>query len=438
MQPEFPHTSLGGLPLAWYNLAADLPAAASALLHAETRLPLSAADLAPLFPAALIAQEFSRARWIEIPQPVREVLAGWRPTPLVRARRLERALGTPARIYFKNESVSPPGSHKLNTAVAQAYYAAQGGATRLVTETGAGQWGCSLALAGVMFGLACKIFMVRWSHQMRPYRAAMMRVWNAQVIPSPSPETRAGREVLAATPDSCGSLGIAISEAMETAAGDPPSAYAMGSVLNHVLLHQTVIGLEAKEQLEHLGERADVVVGCVGGGSNFAGLAFPFLAERLAGRPTRFIAAEPAACPTLSRGTYGYDYGGAALGGPLLRMHSLGRDFAPPPILAGGLRYHGMAPLVSQAAEMGLVEPRAYPQQASFAAARQFASTEGTIPALETAYAIRAVIDEADRCRRTGEPECLLFCLSGHGLCELGSYSEILDGAVAELEAGCE
>lgn len=421
------------LPAAWYNLAADLPPGPP-LLNPLTRRPIAAEDLLPIFPRALVEQEWSRDRWIDIPNEVRDNLALWRPTPLSRAVRLERALRTPARIYFKQENQSPPGSHKANTAVAQAHYARQEGVRRLVTETGAGQWGCSLALACALMGMECQVFMVNLSYRQRPYRATMMRLWGARVVASPSEETEAGRAARAADPDSPGSLGIAISESIETARDDPDAKYAMGSVLNHVVLHQSVIGLEAQRQLELAGERPGVVIGCIGGGSNFAGLAFPFMPAKLRGEPIRFVAAEPKACPTLTRGRYCYDHGDTAGMTPLVKMHTLGHELVPPRIHAGGLRYHGVAPLVSQALELGLIEPIALGQLEAFESARLLAATEGIIPAIESSYAVAAAVREAHRCREKGEAECIVACLSGHGLCELPSYEAFLAGQVEDLE----
>jgi tryptophan synthase beta chain len=423
------------LPTAWYNLAADLPKECPPPLHPGTHQPVTPADLAAIFPPALIEQEMTRERWIEIPSEVREVLAHWRPTPLVRAHRLERALKTPARIYFKDESVSPPGSHKPNTAVAQVWYNKQAGVTRLVTETGAGQWGTSLAFACSLLGAECKVYMVRCSYEQKPYRRSMMHVWGATVLPSPTRETQAGRSVLEKDPDCPGSLGIAISEAVEEAASREDSNYALGSVLNHVMLHQTVIGLEAEAQMKQVDDYPDVVIGCVGGGSNFAGLAFPFMRRRITeGRETRFVAAEPRACPSMSRGKYRYDYGDTTKLTPLVKMHTLGHGFIPAGIHAGGLRYHGMAPLVSLAAELGLVEAAALYQNPVFEAARLFAATEGIIPAPESAHAVRAAIDEALRCRQTGREECILFNLSGHGICDLASYERHLSGELEDFE----
>jgi tryptophan synthase beta chain len=423
------------LPTAWYNLAPDLPHPVPPMLHPLTQKPLEAADLERLFVRTLVQQELSGQRWVEIPDEVREKLALWRPTPLVRAEGLERALKTPARIYFKDESQSPPGSHKLNTAVPQVYYGQKEGVQRLTTETGAGQWGCSLAFACSLFGLECTVFMVRLSYERRPYRRVMMRLWGGRVVASPSQETEAGRQVLAADPDNPGSLGIAISEAVEMATHQPDTKYALGSVLNSVMLHQTIIGLEAEKQFQLVGDWPDVVIGCAGGGSNFAGLAFPFLRHALQGQAIRFLAAESAACPTMTRGQYRYDYADASQLTPLLKMFTLGHTFVPGGIQAGGLRYHGMAPMVSLAAHLGLVESVAYDQRECFEAARLFANTEGIIPALESAYAIRAAIVEALRCRETSQPKCIVLSLSGHGLCDLGSYDDYLSGRVEAL--GC-
>jgi tryptophan synthase beta chain len=385
--------------------------------------------LAPLFPMELIRQEVSADPLIEIPDPIRDAYRIYRPTPLVRALNLEAALDTPARIYFKNEGVSPAGSHKPNTALAQAYYNKVEGVTRLVTETGAGQWGSALAFAGSLFGLETKVFMVRVSYEQKPYRRSFIESFGATVIPSPSSETNAGRAVLAEDPDSTGSLGIAISEAIEEAGGREDTKYSLGSVLNHVLLHQTVIGQEAIAQMEMAGDRPDVVIGCAGGGSNFAGIAFPFLRDRLQGRTsTRFLAVEPASCPSLTQGEYRYDFGDTAGTTPLLKMHTLGNDFRPAPIHAGGLRYHGMAPLISHLYELGFLEAKAYPQNACFEAAVQFARTEGLIPAPESSHAIRAAIDEALDAREAGEERVILFNLSGHGHFDMAAYDDYLSG----------
>ncbi len=422
------------IPTAWYNLQADLPEPLPPVLHPVTKEPVKPEDLAPIFPMELIEQEMSQERWIEIPEEVREILAIWRPTPLVRARNFEKALKTPARIYFKDESQSPPGSHKPNTAVAQAYYNKKAGISRLTTETGAGQWGSALSFACKQFGLECKVYMVRVSYDQKPYRRSMMQIWGGQVVPSPSQETEAGRKVLAEDPDSPGSLGIAISEAVEAAVTRDDTKYSLGSVLNHVLLHQTVIGLEAEKQFEQVGDFPNVVIGCCGGGSNFAGLSFPFLAHKLKGKDIRFIAAEPYACPTLSRGEYRYDYGDTTKLTPLVKMYTLGHSFVPPGIHAGGLRYHGMAPLVSLPIKLGLIEPAAFHQTECFDAARLFAETQGIIPAPESSHAIRAVIREAERCREENKEECIVFCLSGHGLCDLAAYDKYLAGELSDYE----
>ena len=382
----------------------------------------------------LIKQEVSQERYIDIPHPVLEALQLWRPTPLLRAARLEKALGTTAKIYYKYEGVSPPGSHKPNTAVAQAFYNKAAGTRRLTTETGAGQWGSALAFATKLFELECMVYMVRISYEQKPYRKSMMHVWGAEVIPSPSDRTEAGRRIRAESPDSTGSLGIAISEAVEDAAGREDTKYSLGSVLNHVLMHQTIIGEEALLQMERANAMPDIVVGCVGGGSNFSGLAFPFLKDRLQGRSkTRFVAVEPAACPSITRGKYTYDFGDTGEMTPLVKMHTLGHRFIPDGIHAGGLRYHGMAPLVSALADNGFIEAIAYPQRTVFDAAVQFARTEGTIPAPETAHAIRAVIDEAVKARDRGESPVILFNLSGHGLLDLAAYDSYFAGTMSDV-----
>ena len=427
------------VPEHWYNITADLPNPPSPPLHPATHEPIGPEALAPLFPPALIAQEVSQEREIPIPEEVRAIYQQWRPSPLVRAASWERELDTSAHIYFKNESVSPAGSHKPNTAIAQAYYNREAGIRRLATETGAGQWGSALALACNYFGIECQVYMVRVSYEQKPYRRSMMRLWGAQVVPSPSDQTEAGRTVRAADPDSSGSLGIAISEAVEVAAGREDTNYALGSVLNHVLLHQTVVGREALAQMEMAGEYPDVVVGCTGGGSNFGGLAFPFLADRLNGtRDTRFLAAEPAACPSLTRGEYRYDFGDSAGLTPLMRMHTLGHGFVPPGIHAGGLRYHGMAPLLSQLVEAGLVQAQAYHQNACFAAAVEFARAEGIIPAPETSHAIEAARAEALRAREEGRQRVILFNLSGHGHFDLGAYDRYLAGELQDYDYPAE
>ncbi len=419
-------------PTAWYNLVADLPEPMPPAMHPATRRPLEPRDLAPLLPRALIDQELSSARWIEIPSPVQLGYARWRPTPLVRARGLERALKTPARIYFKDESESPSGSHKLNTAIPQAYYNRLEGTRRLTTETGAGQWGRSLAMTSALFGLDCTVFMVRLSYHERPRARAMIERWGGRVIPSPSSETSAGCHVLADDPDCPGSIGMAISDAIETAALEDDTKYAFGSVLNYVMLHQTVIGLEAEKQLELAGEHPDVLIGCAGGGSNFAGLVFPLIRRKLQGEPVRFVAVEPRDCPTLTRGAYCYDFGDAARLTPMLKMYSLGVDYVPASIRACGLRYHGMSPLVSLAAKLGIVEAVACGEPECLAAAQLFADEEGIVPAAESAYAIRAAIDEALRCRETHRAECIVFNLSGHGRYENG-YEDGADQVPASV-----
>ncbi|WP_322798413.1 TrpB-like pyridoxal phosphate-dependent enzyme [Thermoflexus sp.] len=428
------------IPKAYYNILADLPFELPPVLHPATGQPIGPDDLAPLFPMALIQQEVSREREIEIPEPVREIYRLYRPTPLIRARRLEKTLDTPAHIYYKYEGVSPAGSHKLNTALAQAFYNQQEGVQGLTTETGAGQWGSALAMACRFFDLECTVFMVKVSYQQKPYRRILMETFGARVIPSPSPETAAGRKVLAENPDSPGSLGIAISEAVEAAATSGGRLkYSLGSVLNHVLLHQTVIGLEAKKQMELAGEYPDLVIGCVGGGSNFAGLALPFMRDRLVeGRPTRFIAVEPTAAPSLTKGVYAYDYGDTVRTTPLLKMYTLGHTFTPAPIHAGGLRYHGMAPILCALYEKGHLEAVAYPQTKVFEAAVLFARTEGIIPAPESAHAIRAVIDEALRAKEEGVPRVILFNLSGHGHFDLAAYDQYLRGELADYEYPAE
>ncbi len=412
------------VPTHWYNLAADLPEPCPPALHPGTREPLGPDDLAPLFPLALIEQEVSTQRWIEIPQAVREVYALWRPSPLVRALRLERALGTPARIYYKYEGVSPAGSHKPNTAVAQAYYNALEGVTKLTTETGAGQWGASLALASALFGLECEVWQVRASYDGKPYRRLQMETYGATCHPSPSELTEAGRSFLAQDPHTTGSLGMAISEAVEVAVGDPRAHYALGSVLNHVLLHQTVIGQEALAQLDALGETADVVFACAGGGSNLGGLSFPFLGRNLRdGGTTKVVACEPAACPSLTQGEYRYDFGDVAGLTPLLKMHTLGKDFVPPPIHAGGLRYHGMAPMVSHAKQLGLLDAIAVEQDDAFAAGVQFARAEGIVPAPESTHAVAGAIARA---RAATSDEVIVIGLSGNGVLDLPAYHEYL------------
>jgi tryptophan synthase beta chain len=428
------------IPTKWYNIQADLKTPLPPPLHPGTHQPLGPADLAPLFPMELIKQEVSQERWIEIPDAIRDVLRLWRPTPLYRARRLEKALDTPARIYYKYEGVSPAGSHKPNTAVAQAYYNKQEGVQRLTTETGAGQWGSSLAMACQMFGLQCKVYMVKVSYQQKPYRRILMESWGAQVVASPSPDTDSGKQVLQADPDSPGSLGIAISEAVEDAAKREDTKYSLGSVLNHVLMHQTVIGLETLKQLDKADDEADVVVGCIGGGSNFAGFSFPFLAEKLKGKRKRLrvVAIEPSACPSLTRGKYVYDFGDTVGLTPLVKMHTLGHGFVPPPMHAGGLRYHGMAPLICKLYDEGLIEARAVPQLATFEAALAFARAEGILPAPEAAHAVRGAIDEALRCKQEGAKKTIVFNLCGHGYLDLTAYEAYLAGTLQDYEYPAE
>jgi tryptophan synthase beta chain len=423
------------LPDAWYNILPDLPVPPLPPLHPGTREPIGPADLAPLFPEALILQEVSTERWISIPGPVLDVYRLWRPTPLIRARRLEKALQTPAHIYFKYEGTSPAGSHKPNTAIAQAYYNKEAGIRRLATETGAGQWGSALSLACQFFGLECLVFMVKASYEQKPYRRIFMETMGATVHASPSAETQVGQRILAETPDSTGSLGIAISEAVEVAATNEDTNYSLGSVLNHVLLHQTVIGLETKKQMEMAGEQPDLIIGCVGGGSNYAGFAYPFMADRIAGTlDARFIAAEPAACPTLTRGQFAYDFGDTGEMTPLVAMYTLGHTFVPAPVHAGGLRYHGDAPSLSLLVREGLMEARAYTQNGIFEAAVQFARTQGIVPGPEPAHAIRAVVDEAVAARESGEEKVILFNLSGHGHFDMTAYDDYLNGRLPEVE----
>ena len=422
------------LPAHWYNITADLPAPPPPVLHPGTLQPIGPDDLAPLFPMSLILQEVSTAREVDIPGGVIDVYRQWRPTPLFRARRLERALRTPARIYYKYEGVSPAGSHKPNTAVAQAFYNKAAGVARIVTETGAGQWGSALAFAGALFGLDVQVFMVRVSYNQKPYRRTFMETFGARCVASPSPETAYGRAVLAASPESPGSLGIAISEAVEVAASREDTKYALGSVLNHVLLHQTIIGKEAIAQIELADDYPDVVVGCTGGGSNFAGIAFPFIGAALrGGPPVRVIAVEPAACPSLTRGRYAYDFGDTGRMTPLVKMHTLGSAFMPPGFHAGGLRYHGMAPLVSHLKELNLIEARAPNQLECFAAGVEFARAEGIVPAPEANHAVRGAIDEAIRCREEGASRAILFNLCGHGHFDMQAYADYFAGRLTDL-----
>ncbi len=422
------------IPRQWYNIQADLPTPMKPPLHPGTGKPIGPQDLAPVFPMNLIEQEVSTERWIDIPSEVLEKYLLWRPTPLYRARNFEKLLDAPVRIYYKNEGVSPPGSHKPNTAVAQAYYNKVFGIERLSTETGAGQWGSALSMACQMFGLKCRVFMVRVSFEQKPYRRLMMSAWGAECLPSPSDRTAAGRKILAEHPDSPGSLGIAISEAIEDAVGDEKARYSLGSVLNHVILHQSIIGLEAHKQLEKLGEYPDVVMGCAGGGSNFGGIAVPFVRDKIHGKEVRIVAAEPTSCPTLTKGPFAYDFGDTAMTTPLLPMHTLGHDFLPPPIHAGGLRYHGMAPIVSHLVKEGLVEARAFDQIETFSSGVQWARSEGFIPAPETNHVIAAVVQEAKRAKEEGKERVILFNWSGHGIIDLAAYDAFLSNRLTPYE----
>lgn len=422
------------IPRQWYNLAADLPSPMQPPLGPDGN-PISPDMLAPVFPMNLIEQEVSQERWIDIPEEVLEILYRWRPAPLHRAYALEKMLGTPARIYYKNESVSPPGSHKPNTAVPQAWYNKQFGIKRLTTETGAGQWGSALSYACALMGLECKVFMVRISFDQKPFRKTMMETWGGTCIPSPSQETAAGREILKKYPDTPGSLGIAISEAIEAAVTDPTgeTRYSLGSVLNHVMLHQTIIGLETKKQLAKINEnKVDVVIGCAGGGSNFAGLAFPFALDKINGADIDIVPVEPASCPTMTRAPFAYDFGDTAEMTPLLPMHSLGHKFIPPPIHAGGLRYHGIAPLISQAIVEGLMAPRAIHQLECYESAVKFARTEGIIVAPETSHAVAAAIQEANKAKEEGKEKVIVFSLSGHGLMDLTGYDKYFQGELKD------
>ena len=422
------------IPKTWYNIQADLPKPLPPVLHPGTHKPIGPDDLAPLFPLELILQEVSTEREIDIPGPVRDVYRQWRPSPLYRARRLEAALKTPARIYYKYEGVSPSGSHKPNTAIPQAFYNREAGIKRLSTETGAGQWGSSLSFAGSVFGLEVQVFMVRVSYNQKPYRRALMETYGARCIASPSNETNSGRAILAKSPDHPGSLGIAISEAVEIAAQRDDTKYALGSVLNHVLMHQTIIGTEAMAQLEMANDYPDVIVGCTGGGSNFAGIAFPFLGAQLrGGKKVRIVAVEPSACPSLTRGRYAYDFGDTAHLTPLTKMHTLGSTFTPPGFHAGGLRYHGMAPLVSHIKELGLIEAVGYQQLQCFEAGVQFARAEGIVPAPEANHAVKGAIDEAIRCREEGVSRAILFNLCGHGHFDMQAYIDYFGGKLKDL-----
>ncbi|NLE96246.1 MAG: TrpB-like pyridoxal phosphate-dependent enzyme [Dehalococcoidia bacterium] len=424
------------IPRYWYNVQADLPVPMAPALHPVTGQPLTPPDLAPLFPMALIMQEVSTERWIEIPDEVRDVYRLWRPTTLFRARRLEKLLDTPAKIFYKYEGMSPAGSHKPTTAVAQAYYNKMEGIKRIATETGAGQWGSALSFAGACFGIDIKVYMVKVSYNQKPYRRVMMEAWGAHCVPSPSPDTNVGRKVLAEDPDCPGSLGLAISEAVEDAMSRDDTHYSLGSVLNHVLLHQTVNGQEAKKLMEEAGEYPDIIIGCAGGGSNAAGLFLPFLKDKLEGkRPNlRVINVEPYSCPTMTKGPFAYDYGDTAKMAPIVKMYTLGHGYMPPPIHAGGLRYHGMAPIISHLLKLGYVEARAVHQLATFEAGIMFARTEGILSAPETMHAIRAAIDEALVCKETGEAKTILFNHSGHGHVDMNAYDAYLSGHLQDYE----
>lgn len=426
------------LPRQWYNIIPDMPGPLAPVINPQTLKPVAPEDMMAIFPMSLIEQEMSTQRWIDIPDEVREIYKLWRPSPLFRAHRLEKALGTPAKIYYKYEGVSPAGSHKPNSAIPQAYYNKQAGIRRLATETGAGQWGSSLALACSMFGLECTVYMVKVSCSQKPYRRSMMQLWGANVIPSPSQFTNSGRSILAQDPDNLGSLGIAISEAVEDAATHADTNYALGSVLNHVCLHQTVIGQEAREQMKIAGDYPDVVIACCGGGSNFAGLAFPFIADRATGKQVRCVAVEPASCPTLTKGVYAFDYGDTVKIAPITMMYTLGHDFMPPGIHAGGLRYHGESPLVSQLYHAGAIEAKSYMQNACFEAAIMFSRSEGIVPAPESSHAVRAAIDEALQAKEEGKERTILFGLSGHGQLDMGAYDAYLSGNLEDYEYPAE
>ena len=422
------------MPRQWYNILADLKGPMAPPLHPGTLKPMQPADLTPLFPGALLEQEMSDKRWIDIPEEILDIYSVWRPSPLFRAHRLEKALKTPAKIYYKYEGVSPAGSHKSNTAVAQAFYNKKEGVTRLATETGAGQWGTALSYACSVFGLDLTVYMVKVSYEMKPYRRIMIETWGGEVFPSPTNRTKSGKAILKEDPNSPGSLGIAISEAVEDAMSHENTHYALGSVLNHVLLHQTIIGLEAKKQLEMVGDYPDVVVACVGGGSNFGGIANPFAYDKIHGKNVRLVAVEPSACPTITKGILTYDYGDTAKMAPVVRMHTLGHDFVPPGIHAGGLRYHGMSPIVSKMVEDKLVEAVAYQQNPVFEAAIIFAKSEGIIAAPESAHAIRGAIDEALMAKEEGKEKTILFNLSGHGHVDMASYDQYLSGKLQDYD----
>ena len=433
MRPKIAFLKQDEMPTQWYNIAADMPNPMQPPLHPGTGQPIGPEDLAPVFPMNLIEQEVSTERWIDIPDEVMEKLLLWRATPLVRAYGLEEHLNTPAKIYYKNESVSPAGSHKPNTAVAQVYYNKVFGIERMTTETGAGQWGSALSFACSLFKMPLKVYMVRISFDQKPYRKLLMNTWGGECVPSPSPDTNFGRKVLEETPDTPGSLGIAISEAIEDAVTSKINTrYSLGSVLNHVMLHQTIIGLEAQKQMKMFGDYPDVIIGCVGGGSNFAGLSFPFIRDKIAGKDITVLAVEPTACPTLTRAPFLYDFGDTAATTPLLPMHTLGHLFVPAPLHAGGLRYHGAAPLVSQLVKDNLIEPRAYNQLETYEAGVTFARTEGIVCAPETNHAIAAVIDEAKKAKEEGREKVILFNLSGHGMLDLSGYDAYMSGRLTD------
>ncbi len=421
------------IPTHWYNVVADMPKPPLPPLAPDGN-PVTPEQMLAIFPGPLLEQEMSGERWIPIPEEVRQIYKQWRPTPMFRARRLEQMLGTPAKIYYKYEGVSPAGSHKVNTSVPQAFFNKMVGITRLTTETGAGQWGSSIAFAGQMFGIEVRVYMVKVSYNQKPFRRSMMQTWGAEVFASPTDMTNAGRTALAADANNPGSLGLAISEAVEEAASRKDTNYSLGSVLNHVCLHQTVIGLEAKKQFEKVGDYPDMVFACCGGGSNFAGTAFPFLADKAAGKKVRLVAAEPSSCPSLTKGVYAYDFGDVSGYTPLMKMYTLGHDFMPPSIHAGGLRYHGDSPLVCQLYNEGLIEAVAVPQIATFEAGVQFARAEGIIPAPESCHAIRACIDEALRCKQSGEKKTLFFNLSGHGHFDMASYDKYFAGELVDYD----
>lgn len=420
------------MPRQWYNILADLPKPMLPVLHPGTKQPIGPEDLAPLFPMELIKQEVSTEQLIDIPDEVLDIYKLWRPSPLFRAKRLEKALDTPAKIYYKYEGVSPAGSHKPNTAIAQAYYNKQEGVKRITTETGAGQWGSALSLACNFFDIECKVYMVKISYQQKPYRRSMIRTWGATIVPSPSSDTQAGRNILENDPDSPGSLGIAISEAVEDAATRDDTKYSLGSVLNHVLMHQTIVGLEAKKQMEKTGDYPDIIIGCVGGGSNYAGLVFPFLKDKFEGQNLQAIAVEPASCPTLTRGPYAYDFGDEAQMTPLIAMYTLGHNFVPPPIHAGGLRYHGMAPLISHLVREKTMEAVSFQQLDVFESGKLFSRTEGIIAAPEANHAIHATILEALKAKQEGQAKTILFNLSGHGHFDMAAYDAYFDGKLKE------